>query len=78
MRTTEDRRTWFGLGKRPTLPDHLRTGKGQRLKGLEEFVPPEFVGRMARIERRRLWAFRVSLVVAVGVGVGIGLIAFGT
>ena len=74
MRTTEDRRTWFGPGKRPTLPAYLRKGKGRRLKGLEEFEPPEFVGRMARIERRRVWAFRLALVVAVGVGVGIGLV----
>ena len=73
MRTTEDRRTWFGLGKRPAPPKYLRTGTGRRLKGLDEFKPPEFVGRMARVERRRLWAFRAGLIVAVGVGVGIGL-----
>ena len=45
-----------------------------RLKGLDEFEPPEFVGRMARIEPRRAWAFRVALVMAVGVGAGIGLL----
>ena len=73
MRTTEDRRTWFGLGKRPALPTYLRTGMGRRLRSLDEFEQPAFVGRMARVERRRLWAFRVVLVVAVGVGVGIGL-----
>lgn len=30
-----------------------RAHRGKRLKGLEEFEKPEFVGRMARIERRR-------------------------
>lgn len=45
-----------------------------RLKGLEEFEPPAFVGRMDRVERRRAWVFRIALVVAVGVGVGIGLL----
>ena len=74
MRTTEDRRTWFGLGKRPELPSYLRTGKGRRLKGLDEYEPPTFVGRMDRVERRRAWVFRIALVVAVGVGVGIGLL----
>ena len=74
MRTTEDRRTWFGLGKRPELPRYFRTGKGRRLKGLDEFEAPAFVGRMDRVERRRRWAFRAAMVVAVGVGVGIGLL----
>lgn len=48
--------------------------RGRRLKGLDEFEPPVFVGRMERIERRRLWAFRAALVVAVAVGAGIGML----
>ena len=48
--------------------------RSRRLKGLDEFEPPEFVGRMDRVERRRTWVFRIALVVAVGVGVGIGLL----
>ena len=48
--------------------------RGRRLKGLDEFEKPEFVGRMERIERRRLRAFRAALAVAVCVGAGIGLL----
>lgn len=48
--------------------------RGRRLKGLDELEPPEFVGRMARIGRRREWAFRAALVVMVCVSAGIGLL----
>jgi hypothetical protein len=76
MKTTEDRRSWFGLGPKPRLPYYLRTDRGPRLKGLDEFEPPEFVGRMARVERRRELAWRAMLVGAVGVGATIGWVLF--
>ena len=49
---------------------------GRRLKGLDEFETPEFVGRMARIERRRKLAWRGILVGAVGFGAAMGLVLF--
>jgi hypothetical protein len=49
---------------------------GRRLKGLDEFETPEFVGRMARIERRRRLAWLGMLAAAVGVGAAIGLVVF--
>lgn len=52
------------------------TPRGKRLKGLDEFEKPAFVGRMARIERRRQLAWYAILAGAVVVGVGIGLALF--
>ncbi|MFL6752430.1 MAG: hypothetical protein ACJ8FL_04295 [Sphingomicrobium sp.] len=49
---------------------------GRRLKGLDEFETPEFVGRMARVERRRRVVWYAMLVTAVVVGAGIGLVLF--
>lgn len=46
---------------------------GRRLKGLDEFEPPEFVGRIERIEQRRKLAWYAMLAGAVGLGAGIGL-----
>ena len=37
------------------------TPRGKRLKGLDEFGPPEFVGRMGRIERNRKRAWHTML-----------------
>lgn len=50
--------------------------KGRRLKGLDEFETPEFVGRMERVERRRKLAWRGMLALAAAIGVGIGLALF--
>ncbi len=49
------------------------TPRGKRLKGLDEYQPPAFVGRMARVEQRRKWAWYAVLAGTVAVGVGIGL-----
>jgi len=48
------------------------TSRGKRLKSLDEFEAPEFVGRMDRIRRRRDLAFAVALVAAVLLGAAIG------
>ncbi len=48
----------------------------KRLRGLDEFVRPHFVGRMGRVERRRRWAWHALLAGAVGVGVASGLVLF--
>lgn len=48
----------------------------RRLKSLDEFEPPEFVGRMERIERRRKLAWRGMLAGAVGIGAAIGWVLF--
>jgi hypothetical protein len=48
----------------------------RRLKGLDEFETPLFVGRMERVRRLRLWLWRLMLVVAVAVGVLVGLLLF--
>ena len=47
-----------------------------RLKGLDEFEPPEFVGRMARVERRRKLGWWAMMAGAVLLGAAIGLILF--
>ncbi len=55
------------------------TPRGKRLKGLDEYEPPAFVGRMARVERRRRWAPKARyamLAGAVVAGVWIGLVLF--
>lgn len=49
---------------------------GKRLKGLDEFEEPEFVGRMSRVERRRKLAWYAMLAAAVAVGGAIGLAIF--
>jgi len=46
--------------------------RGKRLKGLDEFEPPAFVGRWARVERRRRLAWYAMLAVAVALGAAIG------
>ena len=48
--------------------------RGKRLKGLDEFEPPEFVGRMARAERRRKLAWYAMLAGAIAIGAVIGLV----
>jgi len=55
-----------GIGR-----DHEEHG---RLKGLEEFETPEFVGRMERVQRQRAIAWRAMLVTALVVGGGLGLL----
>jgi hypothetical protein len=50
--------------------------RGRRLKGLDEFQAPEFVGRMARMERQRQLAWRAMLGGAVVLGPTIGLLLF--
>jgi hypothetical protein len=50
--------------------------RGRRLKGLEEFDKPKFVGRMARIERRRKITWYAMLSAAVVIGVCIGMALF--
>jgi hypothetical protein len=49
---------------------------GRRLKGLDEFETPEFVGRMARTERRSKVAWYAALSAAVGAGAAMGLVLF--
>jgi hypothetical protein len=47
----------------------LQARQGKRLKGLDEFKRPEFVGRMARVERLRKlewWGLMLAGVVAGG------------
>lgn len=48
----------------------------KRLKSLDEFETPEFVGRMERVRRLRVWLWRLMLVVAIVVGVLVGLLLF--
>lgn len=49
---------------------------GKRLKGLDEFEAPPFVGRMKRVRRLRVWLWRLMLAVGVAVGVLVGLLLF--
>lgn len=50
--------------------------RGKRLKGLDEFEKPEFLGRMVRVERRRKLAWYAMLAGAVALGAGMGLVVF--
>lgn len=50
--------------------------RGRRLKGLDEFEPPGFVGRMARVERRRTLARWAMIAGGVGLGAALGLLLF--
>jgi len=43
-----------------------------RLKGLDEFDKPDFVGRMDRVERRRKLQWWGLMLAGVAVGAGIG------
>ena len=43
-----------------------------RLKGLDEFEKPEFVGRMERAQRRKTFEWWAMMAAAVGVGGVIG------
>jgi hypothetical protein len=45
----------------------------KRLKGLDEFETPEFVGRMARVEKSRKLTWYAMLAGAVVIGTAIGL-----
>lgn len=50
-------------------PFAFATSRGRRLKGLDEFETPEFVGRMARVALRRKlswWALMLAGFVAGG------------
>ena len=46
--------------------------RGKRLKGLDEFEKPEFVGRMARVGRRKKLEWWAMLAAAFAVGGVIG------
>ena len=50
--------------------------RGKRLKGLDEFEQPVFVGRMSRLERRRELVWYAMLAGAVSSGVAMGLMFF--
>jgi hypothetical protein len=62
--------------RRRTRPGWIRPNGSEmptkRLKGLEEFVKPEFVGRMNRIRRQRRLTFIAMLISAVLTGAAIG------
>jgi len=48
----------------------------RRLKSLDEFETPEFVGRMARMQRRKKLVWYAMLSGAVAVGAVIGWVLF--
>lgn len=59
------------ITRRVNQPARMRVRRGKRLKGLDEFEKPEFVGRMARVARRKKlewWA----MVAAFALGGAIG------
>jgi hypothetical protein len=83
------RTSWFGMGGRPQLPHYFRSKRGKRvrrplqrpqrarrLKGLDEFEPPPWKGRMDRIARRRKFAWWAMMAGAAAVGAGLGLVLF--
>ena len=49
------------------------TPRGRRLKSLDEFETPEFVGRMERVRRRRSIAWWSMLATALIAGAVLGL-----
>lgn len=46
--------------------------RGKRLRGLDEFVRPKFVGRMERMRRQRELVFAAMLISALLTGAAIG------
>jgi len=48
----------------------------RRLKSLEEFETPEFVGRMDRVEKRRRFLWYTTVAMTVCIGAVIGLVLF--
>lgn len=48
--------------------------RGKRLKGLDEFEAPAFIGRMERAERRRKVVWYAMLTGAVLIGATIGFV----
>ena len=50
----------------------LPSERGKRLKGLEEFESPEFVGRMGRVARRKKLEWWAMVAVAFALGGAIG------
>jgi hypothetical protein len=52
------------------------TPRGRRLKGLDEFETPEFVGRMARVRRRSALTWWLMVAAATLVGGVIGWLLF--
>jgi hypothetical protein len=56
-------------------PIHV-TPRGRRLKGLDEFETPEFVGRMAHVRRRKALAWWMTVGAAALVGSGLGWLLF--
>lgn len=46
--------------------------RGRRLRGLDEFVRPSFVGRMDRVRRQRELVFTAMLISALLTGAAIG------
>ena len=65
---------------RRNRPGWIRPSEGnrdaKRLKGLDEFTKPAFVGRMERVRRRGKRVFGAALVICVFIGIGIGLALF--
>lgn len=52
------------------------TPRGRRLKGLDEFETPEFVGRIARVRRMGALKWWAMLSGAIVVGATLGLALF--
>jgi hypothetical protein len=65
--------------RRRTRPGWTRPSENEpvpikRLRGLDEFIKPKFLGRMARVERRRRLIWYAMLAGAIAVGALIGLV----
>lgn len=54
------------------LPTKGAAARRKRLKGLEEFATPQFVGRMSRVARRRKLEWWAMAAAAFAVGGAIG------
>jgi hypothetical protein len=55
---------------------HEPTPLSRRLKGLDEFVQPDFVGRMARLQRWQRLTWWTMLAGGFATGALIGLLLF--
>ena len=63
--------------RRRTRPGWTRPSENEpvpikRLRGLDEFVRPDFVGRMARVVRRRKMQWYAALIFVIALGAWIG------
>lgn len=80
LRERRQRKLWLaqvrGELEKPSPKIVRALPSGKRLKGLDEFETPEFVGRMARVQRKRDLTWAAGLLSSLVLGAALGLLLF--